>query len=57
MGNQQLWEDADLIVTIVGGPNRRSDFHDDPLEEFFYQFQGNAYLDSPAAAPSSAEGN
>ena len=44
VGNQQIWEDADFIVTVVGGPNHRTDFHDDPLEEFFYQFKGNAYL-------------
>lgn len=45
VGNQQVWQDSDLIVTVVGGPNQRTDFHDDPLEEFFYQFKGNAYLD------------
>lgn len=44
VGNQQIWKDGDFIVTVVGGPNGRSDFHDDPLEEFFYQFKGNAYL-------------
>ena len=44
VGNQQVWKDADLIVTVVGGPNQRTDFHDDPLEEFFYQFKGNASL-------------
>jgi 3-hydroxyanthranilate 3,4-dioxygenase len=44
VGNQQVWSDADLIVTVVGGPNHRTDFHDDPLEEFFYQMKGNAYL-------------
>jgi 3-hydroxyanthranilate 3,4-dioxygenase len=32
------------MVTVVGGPNERTDFHDDPLEEFFYQFKGNAFL-------------
>ena len=32
------------MVTVVGGPNQRTDFHDDPVEEFFYQFKGNAYL-------------
>jgi 3-hydroxyanthranilate 3,4-dioxygenase len=31
-------------VTVVGGPNHRTDYHDDPLEEFFYQLRGNAYL-------------
>ncbi len=44
VGNAQIWEDRDFIVTVVGGPNRRTDFHDDPYEEFFYQFAGNAYL-------------
>lgn len=44
VGNQQIWKDSDFLVTVVGGPNKRSDFHDDPMEEFFYQFKGNAYL-------------
>ncbi|MBP8306557.1 MAG: 3-hydroxyanthranilate 3,4-dioxygenase [Burkholderiaceae bacterium] len=44
VGNQQIWADADLIVTVVGGPNQRTDFHDDPLEEYFHQFKGNAHL-------------
>lgn len=44
VGNQQVWQDADFIVTVVGGPNQRTDYHDDPLEEFFYQFKGNAHL-------------
>lgn len=44
VGNQQIWSDADFMVTVVGGPNQRTDFHDDPLEEFFYQIKGNAWL-------------
>jgi 3-hydroxyanthranilate 3,4-dioxygenase len=44
VGNAQVWEDTDFIVTVVGGPNRRTDFHDDPYEEFFYQMKGNAFL-------------
>ncbi|MEQ1595448.1 MAG: 3-hydroxyanthranilate 3,4-dioxygenase [Casimicrobium sp.] len=44
VGNQQIWPGTDLIVTIVGGPNLRTDFHDDPLEEYFWQFEGNAFL-------------
>lgn len=44
VGNQQIWKDGDMMVTVVGGPNKRSDFHDDPIEEFFYQFKGNAFL-------------
>lgn len=44
VGNQQIWQDRDFIVTIVGGPNYRTDYHDDPFEEFFYQLRGDAYL-------------
>ena len=44
VNNQQIWSDGDFMITVVGGPNQRSDFHDDPLEEFFYQFKGNAHL-------------
>jgi 3-hydroxyanthranilate 3,4-dioxygenase len=44
VGNQQVWKDTDFIVTVVGGPNERTDFHDDPYEEFFWQFKGNAHL-------------
>ena len=45
VGNAQIWEDADFIVTVVGGPNFRTDYHDDPREEFFYQFKGRARLE------------
>jgi 3-hydroxyanthranilate 3,4-dioxygenase len=44
VGNQQVWKDGDFMVTVVGGPNARSDFHDDPIEEFFYQLEGDAHL-------------
>lgn len=44
VGNTQIWQNTDLIVTVVGGPNRRTDYHDDPLEEFFYQLKGNMVL-------------
>ncbi len=44
VGNQQIWKDADLMVTIVGGPNKRTDYHDDPVEEFFYQLKGDMLL-------------
>ncbi|MFC7411475.1 3-hydroxyanthranilate 3,4-dioxygenase [Hydrogenophaga atypica] len=44
VGNQQIWKDSDMIVTVVGGPNQRTDFHDDPFEEYFHQFRGNAHL-------------
>jgi 3-hydroxyanthranilate 3,4-dioxygenase len=44
VGNAQVWEDADFIVTVVGGPNQRTDYHDDPLEEFFLQLEGDMVL-------------
>jgi 3-hydroxyanthranilate 3,4-dioxygenase len=44
VGNRQIWENADLMVTVVGGPNQRTDYHDDPVEEFFYQLRGNMVL-------------
>jgi 3-hydroxyanthranilate 3,4-dioxygenase len=44
VGNAQIWQDADFIVTIVGGPNQRTDYHVDPCEEFFYQMQGDMNL-------------
>jgi 3-hydroxyanthranilate 3,4-dioxygenase len=44
VGNAQVWRDTDFIVTIVGGPNLRTDYHDDPHEEFFYQLQGDMVL-------------
>lgn len=44
VNNALIWENADLMVTVVGGPNQRYDYHDDPVEEFFYQVRGNAFL-------------
>ena len=44
VGNAQIWSDSDFIVTIVGGPNARTDYHDDPYEEFFYQLRGDIVL-------------
>ncbi|NNE96378.1 MAG: 3-hydroxyanthranilate 3,4-dioxygenase [Acidimicrobiales bacterium] len=44
VNNKQIWEDSEMIVTVVGGGNERTDFHDDPLPEFFYQLRGNMNL-------------
>lgn len=44
VGNAQIWSNADFIVTVVGGPNQRTDYHVDPLEEFFYQIKGDMVL-------------
>jgi 3-hydroxyanthranilate 3,4-dioxygenase len=44
VGNQRVFEHADMTVQVVGGPNERTDYHDDPVEEFFYQLKGNMVL-------------
>ncbi len=40
VGNKLIWEDAEFIVQVVGGPNSRKDYHYDEGEEFFYQLEG-----------------
>ena len=35
VANRQIWQDSDMIVMVVGGGNRRTDYHDDPRPEFF----------------------
>lgn len=44
VGNRRVFEHADMTVQVVGGPNRRTDYHDDPVEEFFYQLKGDMTL-------------
>ena len=39
VGNAQIWEGTDFMVTVVGGPNIRTDYHDDPAEDP-YQAEG-----------------
>jgi 3-hydroxyanthranilate 3,4-dioxygenase len=45
VGNKSLFgEEGGMIVQVVGGPNQRVDFHDDPGDEFFYQLRGDMVL-------------
>ncbi len=44
VNNKLIHEDADMIVMAVGGPNTRVDFHDDAVEEWFYQIRGDMML-------------
>lgn len=44
VGTQVVFKDAEMTVMVVGGPNRRTDDHDDPVEEFFYRLKGDMLL-------------
>ena len=45
VGNLHLFDkDTDMVVMVIGGPNQRTDFHDDPVGEFFYQVRGDMLL-------------
>ncbi len=44
VGNKLVYEDSEFIIMVVGGPNSRTDYHDDPGEEFFYQLEGDMVL-------------
>ena len=45
VNNKVLWEDSEFICMILGGPNRRRDFHVDPSDEFFYQIKGDCFVE------------
>ena len=42
--NRQVFYHSEFIIMVVGGPNSRSDYHDDPGDEFFYQLEGDMLL-------------
>jgi 3-hydroxyanthranilate 3,4-dioxygenase len=44
VGNKLLYQNSELIVMAVGGPNSRKDFHHDPGEEWFHQVEGDMVL-------------
>ena len=44
VGNKVIYEDTELIIMVVGGPNTRKDYHIDEGEEFFYQLEGDMIL-------------
>ena len=44
VGNKVVYENGDFMIMVVGGPNSRKDYHVDPVEEFFYQIEGDDLL-------------
>ena len=44
VGNRQIFRESEFIIMVVGGPNSRTDYHDDPGDEFFYQLEGEMVL-------------
>ena len=44
VGNKVIYKDRDFMIMVVGGPNSRKDYHVDPIEEFFYQIEGDMLL-------------
>ncbi|MBT6859128.1 MAG: 3-hydroxyanthranilate 3,4-dioxygenase [Rhodospirillaceae bacterium] len=44
VGNARVLPEGDFIVMAIGGPNLRTDYHDDPGEEIFYQLEGDMIL-------------
>jgi 3-hydroxyanthranilate 3,4-dioxygenase len=41
VGNKVIYQDAELIIMVVGGPNSRKDYHFNEGEEFYYQLEGD----------------
>ena len=44
VGNQTVYDQGDFMIMVVGGPNSRKDYHVDPVEEFFFQIEGDMLL-------------
>ena len=44
VGNKVVYKNSDFMIMVVGGPNSRKDYHVDPVEEFFYQIEGDMVL-------------
>jgi len=45
VNNKEMFPGSSMIVMMVGGPNKRRDFHVSPAEELFYQIKGDAFVE------------
>lgn len=43
VNNFCLWQ-SDFIIMALGGPNKRTDYHTNPTEEWFFQHKGDMLL-------------
>jgi 3-hydroxyanthranilate 3,4-dioxygenase len=44
LGAKTVFREDDFMVTVVGGPNARTDYHVNPTEEFFFQIKGDVAI-------------
>lgn len=44
LGAKTIFREDDFMVTVVGGPNARTDYHINPTEEFFFQLKGTVNI-------------
>lgn len=45
VSNKVLFSSKDMLVMLVAGPNDRTDFHYNESSEFFFQLEGDIFLD------------
>ena len=44
VSNKLLHDNAGMVIQALAGGNTRADFHDDPVEEWFHQINGDMIL-------------
>tara|TARA_R110000787_G_scaffold262430_1_gene368056 strand:+ start:150 stop:689 length:540 start_codon:yes stop_codon:yes gene_type:complete len=45
ISNMHLFDEkTEMVVMVIGGGNERTDYHDNPVDEFYYQVRGNIVL-------------
>lgn len=54
VNNYCVFKSSNYTVMVVGGPNKRSDYHVNPTDELFYQVKGSMLLRIVTSASASA---